>query len=136
MEDPPARLLSPAYKKAKVDQAERRLRSIKAQAAAWDNAAQAQINDVQANEGDARAELEAKVQSAEKAVEEAQEYLQICLTELGARKTIGAQAIRMAEAKRDERRASADRKIQAAQESLDKARQEMTHDGSSPGESG
>lgn len=110
MEDPSARLLSPAEKKAKVDQAEWWLRGMKAQAAAWDNAAQAQINDVQARECDARAELEAKVQSAEQAVEEAQEYLQICRTELGARMTLGTQAIRMAEAKRDERRAKADSK--------------------------
>lgn len=136
MEDPPAHLLSPAEKKAKVDLEERRLRILKAQAAAWDKAAQAQIYDVRTQECDARAELEAKVQSAEKEVEEALQFLEICHIELGARKTLAAQVIRGAEVKRDGRRASAARRIQTAQERLDKARKEMTFDASPPGESG
>lgn len=151
MEEPPARLLSPAEKKAKAEQAERWLRSIKAQAA---NAVEEHVKDIRTREHDTWAELEAKfqaadakvqsteeeaqsvrmeaeakIQSADKAVEEAKEYRLLCHIQLYARKEFGSEAIRQAEKNQREWLARADAKIQACQE-------ETTIDASYTGESG
>lgn len=131
MQNAPARPLTPAEKKAPS------ISLLKAQAAAGKNAVEAYIKDVQAKERDACAKLEAKIQSAEKAVEQAQEHLSVCRIELRARKALGEQAILQAEKTELAWMAKADAKVQASQELLDKIHQEETTlDAFPSGESG
>lgn len=95
---------------------------VEAQAAAAKNAAETYIKDIQIKECDACAKIEAKVQSAEKAVERAVKHLAECRIELTVRKALGERAILQAEKTLLAWKAKMDAKVEASRESLSKAR--------------
>lgn len=113
----------PTYKKL---EAEETLRHIKAQAAAWDDAAQAELDGLRAKRDDVCAGLDAKVQLAEEEARRAEqearrarENLELCRTTLAARRLFISQQIAMVEEQRRRNRAEAGESIRAAQERVD-----------------
>lgn len=121
---------------AKKLEAEEVLRHIKAQAAAWDDAAQAELDCLQEKQKGICVELDAKIQLAEEAARKAEqearrarEHLELCRTTLAARRLFVSQQISMVEEQRRNNRSDAGASIRAAQDRIDEAcLRQMAHD--------
>lgn len=121
---------------AKKLEAEEVLRHIKAQAAAWDDAAQAELDGLRAKRDDVCAGLDTKIQLAEEAARKAEqearrarEHLELCRTTLAARRLFISQQISLVEEQRRNNRSEAGASIRAAQDRVDEAcLRQMAHD--------